>query len=63
MLYRTNYVERLQYKVALGIPEAVSLAARKDRTTVSEWLRRMTLQKLREAGIEPTDTGGAAVAA
>lgn len=60
---RTRYNEHIHYKAPSGFTAAVELAALKDRTTVSEWLRRVTLQKLREASIEPNDSGGAAVAA
>jgi hypothetical protein len=33
--------------------EAIKVAAEKDLTTPSEWMRRALLRQLREAGIDP----------
>lgn len=50
---RSYYKEKIFYRAPDGFLSAVEAAAKKEHTTVSEWLRRVTLQKLREAGFDP----------
>ncbi|MBX3518435.1 MAG: hypothetical protein KF835_00270 [Xanthobacteraceae bacterium] len=49
---RSIYGETIQFRVPNGIGAALVRASQKDRTTVSEWLRREIIRKLRETGID-----------
>ena len=60
---RSIYGETIQVRVPNGIGAALERASQKERTTVSEWLRREIIRKLREVGIDTNPTGGATASA
>jgi hypothetical protein len=47
----THYHEQLQFRGPVGLAAAVATAARRDHTTMSEFLRRAVLSRLAEIGI------------
>jgi hypothetical protein len=47
----THYDEQLQFRGPVGLSAAVATAAQRDRTTMSEFLRRTILARLAEIGV------------
>ena len=47
----THYQEQLQFRGPVGLSAAVVTAARRDHTSVSEFLRRTVLARLAEVGV------------
>lgn len=60
---RSIYGETIQVRVPNGIGAALERASQKERTTVSEWLRREIIRKLRESGIDTDPGAGMAASA
>jgi hypothetical protein len=52
------FPEFVGFKAPLGFLAAVAEAAKAERTTMSEWLRRSGLRSLQQAGV-PIDEAGA----
>jgi hypothetical protein len=49
---RTHFGELVQFKAPDGFLSAVAVAAHRDHTTMSEFLRRCAIARLREMGVE-----------
>jgi hypothetical protein len=49
---RTQFGELVQFKAPTGFLSAVATAAHRDHTTVSEFLRRCAITRLREMGVQ-----------
>ena len=49
---RTRFDELVQFKAPVGFLSAVATAAHRDHTTVSEFLRRCAITRLREMGVQ-----------
>jgi len=49
---RTHFDELVQFKAPHGFLSAVATAAHRDHTTVSEFLRRCAIARLREMGVQ-----------
>jgi hypothetical protein len=49
---RTHFGELVQFKAPVGFLSAVATAAHRDHTTVSEFLRRCAITRLREMGVQ-----------
>lgn len=48
---RTHFDELVQFKAPNGFLSAVATAAHRDHTTISEFLRRCAIARLREMGV------------
>jgi hypothetical protein len=48
---RTQFVELVQFKAPNGFLSAVAAAAHRDHMSVSEFLRRCAIARLREMGV------------
>lgn len=51
MTRKTNYGETVQFRVPVGVHEAIARAAAKELTVPSEWLRRTIVRKLQHMGV------------
>ena len=49
---RTHFGELVQFKAPNGFLSAVAIAARRDYMSVSEFLRRCAITRLREMGVQ-----------
>jgi hypothetical protein len=52
MTLRTQFDELVQFKAPNGFSSAVATAAHRDHMSVSEFLRRCAIARLREMGVQ-----------
>jgi hypothetical protein len=55
---RTQFSEVVRFKVPPGVLSAVAAAAYRDHTSISEFLRRTVIARLREVGVSIDATRG-----
>ena len=60
MMRSKLFESRIQFRAPYNFGAALEAAAKKEHTTVSEWLRRAAKKKLRESGIKLNKPKGSA---